>query len=74
MGYLGEICGCFIGLISFIIGKHERLVVRYNIILVVILVCCLEVFFLLNSDKLKEKPIRRLMYKRNARKIQRIEF
>jgi hypothetical protein len=74
MGYLGEICGCFIGLISFIIGKHERLVVRYNIILVVILVCCLEVFFLLNSDKLKEKPIRRLMYKRNARKIQRMEF
>ena len=75
MGYLGEICGCFLGLISFVLSKrHERLIVQSNIIIVILLIGILELFFYFYSDKLKEKPIRRIMYKRNARKIQRMEF
>jgi len=75
MGYLGEICGCFLGLITFVFSaNHQRLIVKYNIIIVVILICLLELFFFIYSEKLKEKPIRRIMYKRNARKIQRMEF
>ena len=75
MGYLGEICGCFIGLITFVLRRpYEKHIVRYNIIVVIILIGVLELFFFFYSEKLKEKPIRRIMYKKNARKIQRMEF
>ena len=75
MVYLGEMFGCFFGLISFLItAKREKLMVQYNIIFILLIICFLEFFFLKYSNDFKDKPIRRIMFKKNERKIQRMEF
>ena len=75
MVYLGEMFGCFFGLISFLISaKREKLMVQYNIIFVLLIICFLEYYFLKYSNDLKDKSIRRIIFKKNERKIQRMEF
>ena len=75
MVYLGEMFGCFFGLISFLISaKREKLMVQYNIIFVLLIICFLEHHFLKYSNDLKDKSIRRIIFKKNERKIQRMEF
>ena len=75
MVYLGEMFGCFFGLISFLISaKREKLMVQYNIIFVLLIICFLEYYFLKYSNDLKDKSIRRIIFKKNERKIQRMKF
>ena len=77
MVYLGEIFGCFIGFFSLSFKDNNDYIIKIfqlNILFYTIFVLCLEFFFLSFKDLLKEKPIRRIIYKRNERKVQRMEF